>query len=66
MSLAPTNGGSGDLCKKTSQRKEKGEAFVSVSVYGERSYYICKIYVSKFSKYGVTLLMFNRSDFDPR
>ena len=52
--------------KKTSQRKEKGEAFVSVSVYGERSYYICEIYVSKFSKYGVTLLMFNRSDFDPR
>ena len=37
MSLAPTNGESGDLCKKTSQRKEKDEAFVSVSVCGERS-----------------------------
>ncbi len=37
MSLAPTNGESGDMCKKTSQRKEKGEAFVSISVYGKRS-----------------------------
>ena len=37
MSLAPTNGESGDTRKKTSQRQEKGEAFVSVSVYGERS-----------------------------
>ncbi len=37
MSLAPMNGESGDTCKKTSQRKGKGEAFVSVSVCGERS-----------------------------
>ena len=37
MSLTPMNGESGDTCKKTSQRKEKGEAFVSISVYGERS-----------------------------
>ena len=37
MSLAPTNGESGDLCKKNSQRKEKDDAFVSVSVCGERS-----------------------------
>ena len=37
MSLAPTNGESGELCKKTSLRKEKDEAFVSVSVCGERS-----------------------------
>ena len=37
MSLAPTNGESGETCKKTSQRKEKGEACVSISVCGERS-----------------------------
>ena len=37
MSLTPTNGESGDMCKKTSQRKENGEACVSVTVYGERS-----------------------------
>ena len=37
MSLAPTNGETGDMCKKTSQRKEKGEAIVSVSGCGERS-----------------------------
>jgi len=28
MSLAPTNGESGDLCKKTSQKEEKNEAFL--------------------------------------
>ncbi len=27
MSLAPTTGESGDLCKKTSQKEEKNEAF---------------------------------------
>ncbi len=37
MSLTPTNGESGDLCKKNLQRKEKDEAIGSVSVCGERS-----------------------------
>ncbi len=67
MSLTYMNGESGDMCEKPLRERKNVRPFTSIGVNGtEEEEMFCYIYVSKFSKYGVTLLMFNHSDFVPR